>query len=94
MSKKNFLIISSIVAFLLLIPIIAMQYTEEFDWNLMDFVIAGSLLYGLGFMLDMVIRKVNKLSFRILLGICILILFLLLWAELAVGVLETLLSGN
>jgi len=71
-----------------------MQYTEEVDWNLMDFVIAGSLLYGLGFMLDMVIRKVNKLSFRILLGICILILFLLLWAELAVGVLETLLSGN
>ena len=94
MSKKSFLIISSIVAFLLLIPIIAMQYTEEVDWNLMDFVIAGSLLYGLGFMLDMVIRKVNKLSFRILLGICILILFLLLWAELAVGILETLLSGN
>ena len=36
------------VALLLLIPFIAMQFTNEVKWSLPDFVAAGVLLLGTG----------------------------------------------
>jgi len=71
-----------------------MQFTDEVNWNLGDFVIAGIILYLTGFILDMIIRKVNNSSFRIVLLLTVSIIFLLIWAELAVGIFGTPLSGD
>ena len=35
-----------IVAFILLVPLVAMQFTDEVVWTLSDFVVAGVLLFG------------------------------------------------
>jgi hypothetical protein len=37
------------VGFILLVPLVAMQITEEVDWSAVDFVVAGALLLGAGF---------------------------------------------
>ena len=94
MQNKRLYIIVLIIAILLLIPLIAMQITDEINWNLFDFVIAGVLLLATGLTCDFVIRKVNKNKFRILIFVVIFLMFLLIWAELAIGIFGTPFSGN
>lgn len=92
--KKQLLIILFAVTFILLIPLITMQFTDEVNWTLGDFVVAGFLLFVTGLMLDMIIRKVNKFEYRIILYVVLLAIFFLIWAELAVGILGTPFAGD
>jgi hypothetical protein len=82
------------VALLLLIPLTAMRFTDEVKWNWFDFVVAGSLLLGIGLFCELVLRKVKMLPYRIALCFAILFAFLVIWAELAVGIIGTPLAGS
>jgi hypothetical protein len=69
-----------------MIPLIAMQFTPEVDWSVMDFVIMGILLLSTGFGCDLVIRNVKMVGKRVVyIGLC-LFAFFLIWVELAVGI--------
>ena len=92
MSLKRLLIILSIVLSILLIPFIAMFYSEEVRWDLADFLIMGVLLFTAGLALDYVIRKNSKK--KVFLIVSIVLIFLLTWAELAVGILGTPFAGS
>ena len=86
-------IIASITA-LLMVPLIAMQFTTEVNWTWFDFVVAGILLYGTGLLCELVLRKVRDTGRRFLvIGIVLVVLFLV-WAELAVGIFGTPLAGS
>jgi hypothetical protein len=82
------------VALLLLVPLIAMQFTGEVNWTLSDFVVAGVLLLGTGIMCELVMRKVKEVEKRIVICGVILIVLFLIWAELAVGVFGTPFAGS
>ena len=82
------------VIFLLLIPFIAMQFTNEVDWPVGDFIFMGILLSGTGLMCELVIRNVKKIEHRLILIAAILLAFFLVWAQLAVGLLSKLFSGT
>lgn len=71
-----------------------MQFTENVNWTLLDFIVAGALLLGAGLLCELVLRKVKTIKFRIAICIALLILFFLIWAELAVGIFGTPFSGN
>ncbi|MGC9343478.1 MAG: hypothetical protein ACP5E3_12310 [Bacteroidales bacterium] len=75
-----------LIALLLSIPLIAMQFTDEVNWTFSDFIIMGVLLLSTGLMCELVIRKVRKVSRRIAFIAAILAVFFLIWAELAVGI--------
>ncbi|MBT8256125.1 MAG: hypothetical protein KJO23_06250 [Bacteroidia bacterium] len=93
MKNKRLLLILTIVLTLLLVPFIAMQFTSEVNWELGDFVIAGVLLLVTGLMVELVLRKTsNKYRFPVLAAI--VLLFLLVWAELAVGIFGTPFAGS
>jgi hypothetical protein len=77
------------VALILLIPLIAMQFTNEVDWTPIDFVVMGVLLLGTGLLCELVIRSVKNKDYRIGLIAVILVAFFLIWAELAVGIFGT-----
>jgi archaellum biogenesis protein FlaJ (TadC family) len=62
MENKRLMGIVLTVVVLLLIPLIAMQFTNEVNWTLFDFVVAGVLLLGTGFICELVIRKVKNQS--------------------------------
>ena len=94
MQNKRLIIIVLTSAILLLIPLITMQFTDEVNWILIDFVVAGALLLGTGLMLEFVIRKVKKIEYRIAICVALLVVLLLIWAELAVGIFGTPLSGQ
>lgn len=82
------------VVILLLIPLIAMQFTNEVNWALSDFVVMGGLLPGTGLLCELVMRKVKKIEYRIVICGAVLVALLLIWAELAVGIFGTLFAGS
>ena len=80
--------------FLLLIPLIGMTIIDEINWSAFDFIIMGSLLIALSIGINLVSTRVKNLKNRFLyIGILVLI-FMLIWAELAVGILETPFAGS
>ena len=94
MSPKTILTLLSIVLLLLLIPFIAMQFSNEVNWSVMDVVVAGVLLCGTGLAIEFVLRKVKTRKNRILICGIIILLLLLLWIELAVGLFGSPIAGN
>ena len=94
MQNKRLIIIVLTSVIILLIPLIAMQFTDEVNWTLFDFIIAGALLLGTGLMCELAIRKINKIKYRIAICLALLVLLLLIWAELAVGIFGTPFSGQ
>lgn len=88
------LLIVVAVVFLLLIPLIAMQFTEEVKWNTNDFIIAGALLLGAGLLYELILRKVRKKNYRLIAYLLVLLLLVLTWLELAVGIFNSPWAGN
>ena len=82
------------VPVLLLIPLIAMQFTKEVNWTLSDFVVMGALLAGTGLIGEFILRKVRNKNHRLMLCGVLLLLFFLTWAELAVGIFGTPFGGS
>ena len=76
----------SLAALILLLPLLAMQFTDEVDWDLADFVIAGALLLGSGLTYELVARKMNSIAYRAAAGIAIATALLMVWMNLAVGI--------
>ena len=91
---QRLLIIISIVLLLLSVPLIAMQFTDEVNWNTFDFMVAGILLMGTGLAVELVLRTIRSTQKRILLCGFILFVLFLIWAELAVGIFGTPWAGN
>lgn len=79
---------------LLLIPLIGILFSNEVNWSFFDFIIMGILILVMSFGIKLVLKTTPKKMYRILIIGIILILFLLVWAELAVGVFETPFAGS
>jgi hypothetical protein len=92
--NKRLIFILLTIVFILSIPLIAMQFTKEVNWSLSDFVTMGILLISTGLLSELVLRKVTRLQYRLVIcGILFFALFMI-WAELAVGVFGTQIAGN
>lgn len=76
-------------AAILVIPLIAMQVSNEWDWKVSDFVIIGILLLGTGFLIVLAARKIKSTNRRIVVILGLLALLLLTWAHLAVGIVDS-----
>ena len=82
------------VTLLLLLPLIAMQFSDGVKWSPFDFLVAAVLLFGTGLMIELVMRKVKKTGHRIAICLAILTALLLIWLELAVGIFGTPFAGS
>ncbi len=71
-----------------------MQLTDEVEWSLFDFIIMGTLLLITGLMGEIIFKKVKKYKHRVILYVVVSITFLLIWAELAVGIFGTPFAGS
>ena len=83
-----------IVGLLLLIPLIAMQLTNEVNWSFFDFIIMGGMLIITGLLIGIILKKVNNSKNRLILIVTIVIIFFLIWAELSVGLFGTPFAGD
>ena len=71
-----------------------MQFTNDVNWSAFDFVIAFVLLLGLGTTIEFILQKTKEANSKLAWIVIALLLFFLLWAELAVGVFGTPLAGS
>jgi hypothetical protein len=94
MKLKRLHIILIAISILLLIPLIAMQFTNEVNWSVHDFVIAGILLFGAGLLCELALRKIKPSKYRIVILAGILLVLFIIWAELAVGIFGTPFGGH
>lgn len=74
-----------IVAALLAVPAIAMQFTGEVNWGPGDFVVAAGLLGMTGLALELAARARLSRAAKLLAAGGIVLALLVVWAELAVG---------
>lgn len=73
-------------ALLLLTPAIAMQFTDEVNWGPGDFLVFAAMLVFACGAFEAAVRLTADVRRRWFAGAIILTLFLLVWAELAVGI--------
>jgi hypothetical protein len=73
-------------AFILLLPLSAMQITDEVVWDLADFAVAGVLLVGTGLVFQLAARKAGNIAYRAALTVALAAAFMLLWLMGAVGI--------
>lgn len=76
----------------LLLPWIAMQFTEGVNWSMADFVIAAALLFLAGLTFLAVTQSAPRRRLPAAAAIFAVLVFA--WAELAVGVLGTPWAGR
>lgn len=72
---------------LLLLPLVAMQFTAEVDWDLADFVVFGVMLLLACGAYEFAARLTSNQTYRLATGLALLGGFLLAWVIGAVGVL-------
>lgn len=75
----------SIPAILLLLPLIAMRFTDEVNWTALDFVFAAVLFGSVGLAFELIVRKSRSLAYRFAAGLAVFTAFLTVWANGAVG---------
>jgi hypothetical protein len=90
MRNKNISYIALATGFILLIPLIAMQFTSEVNWTLFDFVFAGTLIFTTGFLFEIVRKRTaGNREYKIGAGLALSAAFLLIWINGAVGLIGT-----
>lgn len=94
MRLNQFKFILIIVVVLLSIPFVASFFSTNFNWSWFDYTIMGILLLLVGitatFLFNSVKNQKRRLLYFILLGIVVFVI----WAELAVGVFNTVIAGD
>lgn len=88
------LLIAFIPLTLLFLPLIGMQVSDEVNWSTFDFMVGGALLLGIGSLVAFITTTVKKTKVRWIMIAVALLMFLLVWADLAVGVFGTPFAGS
>ena len=75
-------------ALLFLLPVVLMRFTAEMRWDGADFVAFGGMLLVAGLAGEAVARWAHSRRSRLVLGAAIVLTFLLVWVEAAVGIFD------
>jgi len=92
MMNKKWSVFSPLL--LLLIPLVGTLVFNEVNWSFFDFIVMGILILSLSFGIKQVLMTTKNTNYRILIIGIILLVFLLVWIELAVGIFDTPFAGN
>lgn len=82
--RNQIMIIAVATASVLLIPLVAMQFTDSVRWGAVDFAAAAVLLVGAGVLLSIAMRTFPRQ--RVVAGGVIVAGLVYVWAKLAVGI--------
>jgi hypothetical protein len=75
-----------IAALLLLLPLVAMQFTHEVNWTAFDFMFAAVMIGAVGIAFELTVRATRNNAYRGALAIALAAAFLLIWINGAVGI--------
>jgi hypothetical protein len=75
-----------IAALLLLLPLVAMRFTDEVNWDETDFIVFGAMLLGACGAYELAARMTGNTAYRAAVGVAVVAAFFLIWINLAVGI--------
>lgn len=84
--SKNIIRVALATGILLLVPLVAMQITDEVVWGPVDFVTAGVLLFGTGLAYVLAAGRGGTFVYRAAVGVALGTALFLVWSNLAVGI--------
>lgn len=90
--NRNIVRIALATALILLIPLVAMQFTDAVNWDWFDFAVMGAALFGAGLAYELIARRVvrrlnlERSVYRIAFAVGLVTAFLLFWVNGAVGI--------
>lgn len=73
-------------ALLLLLPLVAMRFTDDVNWGLGDFITFGTMLAVACGTYELAARMTRNKAYRAAVGIAVAAAFFLVWVNLAVGI--------
>ena len=73
-------------AALLMLPLIAMQFTREVNWTASDFLVMGVMLGSVGVAFELALRVARSSFYMLGAGLAAGTAFLVTWSNLAVGI--------
>ena len=77
--------VALITLLILSVPLVAMQFTDEVNWSVSDFVIMGLLIFSTGLSYVLLTRSSPNILYRAAFATAVGSTFLLIWVNLAVG---------
>jgi hypothetical protein len=83
--SQSVLWVALATALILCIPFVAMQFSNEVNWSVADFIIMGILIFSTGFSYVLLTRFSSNIIQRVAFALAIGSTFLLIWVNLAVG---------
>jgi len=93
--NKSQLVILIIVVLILTIPWLEqLDGKAAFHWTFFDYCAAFILLSTFGFGIEYLVRKTKSKKGKFLIILVLTLLFMLLWAELAVGIFNSPIAGD
>jgi hypothetical protein len=75
----------SLAALLLLLPLVAMRFTDAVKWDAHDFLFAGIVFGTVGGLFELTVRLSRNIAHRAAVGAALAAAFFILWASGAVG---------
>jgi hypothetical protein len=77
---------AAVVALLLLIPLVAMRVSDEWNWDLFDFIFAGTVLFGAALAYELAASRSGTTAYRTGVGVAVVTALILVWINAAVGI--------
>lgn len=68
---------------ILMIPVIGMLVSDEWQWGVLDFVVMSILIFGTGLAYEFTSRKLTSSTSRIFAGLGFFLALFVIWVELA-----------
>jgi hypothetical protein len=63
-----------------------MQFSDEWNWDLFDFIFAGTLLLGAALVYELVAKKGGTTAYRAAVGVAVATALVLVWVNAAAGI--------
>jgi ABC-type uncharacterized transport system permease subunit len=73
----------------LLLPLVAMQFTDEVNWDETDLAVIGAMLAVACGTYELAARMAGNSAYRAAVGVAVAAAFILVWMNLAVGIIGT-----
>lgn len=83
---KRVLLIALLTLTILSVFLVATFVSSEVNWSPFDFIVGGTLIFSFGLLINFILLKVKERKFKIFLSAGVILIFLIIWAELAVGI--------
>lgn len=84
--RRQMLYVAIATASILMVPLLAMQFTNEVNWSPFDFIAMAILLFGTGLAYVLISRLSDRLAYKAAVGVGVVAGLFLIWVNLAVGI--------